>query len=161
MLRIHIAHDHQGQSRRREASSVKRPQRAPVDLPDRMGISLARAAVRMVVGIEDPKQALKSHGRGVVLVLPDAGEHLIAALLDLVAGKHRTHDDVPEDVEHSLEILGEAGATDGEKVAVGGDPQGHAPHIQCFGNFISGSALGSTVHRARQQVAQPIGSAGS
>ncbi len=148
---VHVADDDRGQLARREARAVQRPQivtRQPLDNRHR---SLRRPAVRMAVGIQERHQRFgRAHG-GAVLVLADRRDHFAFPRFDLVLRQRRRHDDVAEQREHGVEILGEAGADEGEQVTGDADGQRDAAAVERFRDLVRRPRRRPAIDHARQE----------
>src|SRR5918993_5408976 len=79
--------------------------------------SLERKAVGMGRAIEGGDQRIYAADRRVVIVLPDRGDGLDATLVDFGLREQRLPDDIGDQREEVLEVLGQAIAGDREGVA--------------------------------------------
>ncbi len=98
--------------------------------------SLRATRVRMVLSVEKLEQDLGGADRRIVLILPQPVDRFGPALRNLRLGKHRTADRVEDDRQDVIEILGEAGATDGGRMPRGQDAKRNATLVELLGNDV-------------------------
>ena len=108
-------------------------------------------AVRMPARVQQRHQRLGRADRRVVLVLPDRRDHLALARRDLSSsGQRRRHEDVAEQREHRLEIVGETRADQGEQMPGDGDRQGDAAAVELLRDVRRRARGGAAIDDTRE-----------
>ena len=148
----HIADDGNRQLGRRKAILVETYQAVARHPLDHLQRSLLRPTVRMAVRIEHGQERFDRADGGVVFVLPDGRRDLRFACRQFRCGKRRLHDDLTEEGENRLEVLGQAGAGKRQHVAGDVDSDRDPAAVQILGDVGRGPRSGAPVDRAAQQV---------
>ena len=125
-----------------------------IEAAHRLHAPLRRPAVRMAVRIEHREHCLHRLRRRAVFVLPNGVQQLPLARGDFVGRELRLHHHLAEQVQHRLEIFGQAGAAHGQRVPVRAEAQRHAARVERFGDLVAAPPCRAAIERSRRQVAQ-------
>ena len=138
LLRAHgrdVADDDADELAGAKSPRVLSQQVCSAETRDDVGCALRRAAIGMPIGIEVGHQRFVGADRRVVVVLPNRRDHFPLADRQFVIRERGAHQDLAEQVQDRVEILGEAGASDREQVTRDGNRERDSAAVELFGNL--------------------------
>ena len=115
-----------------KALTVQPDQLLACELFDDVNQSFRPAAVGMAIRVEGRHERFCRADRGVVVVLPDRGDHFAFADCNLLLRQRRETSRFAHEREDRLEVLGEAAAAQRKGVPRHDDRQGDAAAVELF-----------------------------
>ena len=111
-------------------------------------------SVRVLVGIEQRHQRFVRADRGVVPVLANRGDDFALPRRNLGVGQRRRREDVGDERQHRLEVVGEARADEREEMTGDGDRERDAAAVELLGDLGGRPRRRAAVDDAREQPRQ-------